>query len=239
MYVTRLQNSRFFLKISKAWRKSLTRAKPRSLFSASFQTFCLTARAYLNTQKYGLFCSLVQSKVQSSMQLACERQTFLLAHRRWGTSGETSVFAGLFVTRTSKYTGTSSAVRVYNFFQLLWVPLGKWIYAFLFLWFKMWRISFLALFFIPKNVRRDCESVIEFDWISVSKVTSGLVFHLYHVGRSPIKSINDRCLFNMSLVISLSYNAGFYPWKNFFENFNMTNEDFLSHYTRKTRFWNR
>ena len=27
-------------------------------FSASFQTFCLTARAYLNTQKYGLFCSL-------------------------------------------------------------------------------------------------------------------------------------------------------------------------------------
>ena len=30
-----------------------------SLFSASFQTFCLTARAYLNTQKYGLFCSLL------------------------------------------------------------------------------------------------------------------------------------------------------------------------------------
>ena len=26
-------------------------------FSASFQTFCLTARAYLNAQKYGLFCS--------------------------------------------------------------------------------------------------------------------------------------------------------------------------------------
>ena len=62
----------FFLKISKeigkAWRKSLTRAKrassdspqSRSLFSASLQTFCLTARAYLDTQKYGLFCSLVQ-----------------------------------------------------------------------------------------------------------------------------------------------------------------------------------
>ena len=78
----------FFLKISKeiskAWRKSLTRARrasltrptgvwgerkktifsvspqSRSLFSASFQTFCLTARAYLNTQKYGLFCSLDQ-----------------------------------------------------------------------------------------------------------------------------------------------------------------------------------
>ena len=30
----------------------------RSLFSASFKAFCLTARAYLNTQKYGLFCSL-------------------------------------------------------------------------------------------------------------------------------------------------------------------------------------
>ena len=68
-----------FLKISKeigkAWRKSLARAKrarltclrrifsvsPQSLsmFSASFQTFCLTSRPYLNTQKYGLFCSLV------------------------------------------------------------------------------------------------------------------------------------------------------------------------------------
>ena len=35
----------------------------RSLFSASFQTFCLTARVYLNTQKYGLFCSLVMSKL--------------------------------------------------------------------------------------------------------------------------------------------------------------------------------
>ena len=31
----------------------------RSLFSALFETFCLTARAYLNTQKYGLFCSLL------------------------------------------------------------------------------------------------------------------------------------------------------------------------------------
>ena len=29
----------------------------RSPFSASLQTFCLTARAYLNTQKYGLFWS--------------------------------------------------------------------------------------------------------------------------------------------------------------------------------------
>ena len=56
--------------IGKAWRKSLTRAKhasltrptglsPVSLFSASFQTFCLTARAYLNKQKYRLFCSLL------------------------------------------------------------------------------------------------------------------------------------------------------------------------------------
>ena len=60
--IARLQNSRFFLKISKeigkACRKSLTREKraslprSRSLFSASFQTFCLTTRAYLNTQKY-------------------------------------------------------------------------------------------------------------------------------------------------------------------------------------------
>ena len=31
---------------------------------ASFQTFCLTARAYLNKQKYGLFCSLLQNHFQ-------------------------------------------------------------------------------------------------------------------------------------------------------------------------------
>ena len=30
----------------------------RSPFSSSLQTFCLTVRANLNTQKYGLFCSL-------------------------------------------------------------------------------------------------------------------------------------------------------------------------------------
>ena len=44
--------------------ESLRRAKqphtPQScsLFAASFETVWLTARAYLNTQKYGLFCSL-------------------------------------------------------------------------------------------------------------------------------------------------------------------------------------
>ena len=53
----------FFLKISKeignVWRKTLMRTnQSRSLFSALFHTFCLTARAYLNTQKYWLFCSL-------------------------------------------------------------------------------------------------------------------------------------------------------------------------------------
>ena len=38
------------------------------LFSASFQIFCLTARAYLNTQKYGLFCSLIlQNKVYGQL----------------------------------------------------------------------------------------------------------------------------------------------------------------------------
>ena len=68
-YINRPPNSRSFLKISKeigkAWRKSLTRAKcasltrPQGVFSALFQTFCLTARTYLNMQKYGLFCSLL------------------------------------------------------------------------------------------------------------------------------------------------------------------------------------
>ena len=48
--------------MGKVWSKSPTRLKlaslTRSLFSASFQTFCSTARPYLNTQKYGLFCSV-------------------------------------------------------------------------------------------------------------------------------------------------------------------------------------
>ena len=60
--------------IARGWEKRVIRTKityakrpvrifrvspqSRSLFSVSFQTFCLTARAYLNTQKYGLFCSL-------------------------------------------------------------------------------------------------------------------------------------------------------------------------------------
>ena len=34
--------------------------QPRSLFSASFQTLCFTARTCLNTQKYGLSCSLAR-----------------------------------------------------------------------------------------------------------------------------------------------------------------------------------
>ena len=54
----RLQNNQFFLKISKeigkAGRKSFSRLpQSRYLFSLSFRTFCSTARAYFNTQKYG------------------------------------------------------------------------------------------------------------------------------------------------------------------------------------------
>ena len=58
IFSSRLQNSRFFfLKISKEIGKAWRESRPRA--SASFQTFCLTARAHLNTQKYGLFCSLI------------------------------------------------------------------------------------------------------------------------------------------------------------------------------------
>ena len=54
------------------WKSSLVwgvSPQSRSLFSASFQTFCLTARAYLNTQKYGLFCSLSNCWVWASEHL--------------------------------------------------------------------------------------------------------------------------------------------------------------------------
>ena len=71
----------FFLKISKevgkAWRKSLI-ISPQScsVFSASFQTFCLTARAYLNTQKYGLFCSLANASLHASLHASTRKVTF-------------------------------------------------------------------------------------------------------------------------------------------------------------------
>ena len=71
----------FSLKISKeigkAWRKSLT-VSPQScsVFSASFQTFCLTARAYLNTQKYGLFCSLANASLHASLHASTRKVTF-------------------------------------------------------------------------------------------------------------------------------------------------------------------
>ena len=47
----------------------------RSLFSASLQTFCLTARAYLNTQKYGLFCSLTTAQPCTCRNVShCQQQ---------------------------------------------------------------------------------------------------------------------------------------------------------------------
>ena len=63
------QSGFFFLKISKeigkAWCKRVLRARRACeaslfFFKLFFQTFCLTARGYLNTQKYGLFCRLAQ-----------------------------------------------------------------------------------------------------------------------------------------------------------------------------------
>ena len=45
--------------------------RSRSLFSSSFHTFCLTARAYLNTQKYGLFCSLLKNCIETPLYQHC------------------------------------------------------------------------------------------------------------------------------------------------------------------------
>ena len=89
----------FFLKISKAignaWRKSLTRARraslspqSHSLFSASFQIFCLTARAYLNTQKYGLFCSLFCHRFGEYSNWVAEGVPWIVDFVENGESGE-------------------------------------------------------------------------------------------------------------------------------------------------------
>ena len=60
--------------LSRAKRASCVAVYPQSHspFSASFQTFCLTARTYLNTQKYGLFCSLL------SVLPICSKQALIL-----------------------------------------------------------------------------------------------------------------------------------------------------------------
>ena len=54
--IIRPHDGRFF---SKNWFNELKSPVSLALFiSVSLKTFCLTARTYLNTQKYGLFCSL-------------------------------------------------------------------------------------------------------------------------------------------------------------------------------------
>ena len=60
--------------LTRTKRASCVAVSPQSHspFSASFQTFCLTTRAYLNTQKYGLFCSLL------SVLPICSKQALTL-----------------------------------------------------------------------------------------------------------------------------------------------------------------
>ena len=50
----------------------------RSLFSALFQAFCLTA--YLNKQKYGLFCSLRSVRIGRNCALGLSTGTQDLGH---------------------------------------------------------------------------------------------------------------------------------------------------------------
>ena len=75
------------------WRKSSVRASsaphtPRSVFSSvtsQLQTFCLTIRAYLNNQKYGLICSQGLGK-QATFRDA--NINMILANDGWGTSAK-------------------------------------------------------------------------------------------------------------------------------------------------------
>ena len=62
----------------------------RSLFSDSLQNFCLTVRAYLNRQKYGLFCSLPRLPINLVVQTYYWR-------RQWKTDfASFQTFSGLF-----------------------------------------------------------------------------------------------------------------------------------------------
>ena len=53
--------------------------RSRSLFSASFRTVCLTTRAYLNTQKYGSFCSLEEQGLFFTLDVEMGRPAQLSA----------------------------------------------------------------------------------------------------------------------------------------------------------------
>ena len=70
----------FFSKSAKKSVKRGVRVSPqsRSPFSASFHTFCLTARVYLNSQKYGLFFSLLIAK--DTLRIVLCVTTFYLQH---------------------------------------------------------------------------------------------------------------------------------------------------------------
>ena len=56
-----------------------------SLFSASLQTFCLAVRAYLNRQKYELFCSLARTSYYEKYS-----EVFNLVQFTWPTSNLTA-----------------------------------------------------------------------------------------------------------------------------------------------------
>ena len=76
----------------------------RSLFSALFETFCLTARAYLNTQKYGLFCSLSLNMCITSLNHLSVYMCHAADRREFTTTSGTSHHA-------------TSMQRSYDFFS--------------------------------------------------------------------------------------------------------------------------
>ena len=92
----------------------------RSLFSASFHTFCLTARAYLNTQKYGLFCSLIFFFAPS--QVTVHGRTFSksvqfapIIHTSWTSSIALSILCARFAKRIPR--NVKLFFRINKYFQ--------------------------------------------------------------------------------------------------------------------------
>ena len=80
-----------------------------SLFSASFQTFCLTSRGCLNKQKYGLFCSLVIKSLRESW---IWKKSLVGIMNHWGKNDRNHEY--------QDSNDSASSPRTYNFGKLTW-----------------------------------------------------------------------------------------------------------------------
>ena len=118
------------------------RASHASLFSASFQTFCSTARAYLNTLKYGLFCSLnLNPQSLKVVDIFLQTSPFVQCHRKISKKETicTSKPDFIFSIKDSMFESYCELLgRILLFIETLFTPTGRTLVEFLVLAKETW-----------------------------------------------------------------------------------------------------